>query len=138
MPNVRQKRSTKLRQMGFRISLDDFGTGYSSLYNIRKFALDSLKIDRSFIDGMGRERESAAIVHSIIHLGKALGLEVIAEGVETAAQVQSLRIAGASHLQGYFFSRPVPADVARGIAQARFMGGDLIAPDTELGSGTLG
>jgi len=114
----------KLRQMGFRIALDDFGTGYSSLYNIRKFALDSLKIDRSFIDGMGRERESAAIVHSIIHLGRALGLEVIAEGVETEAQVQALRVAGASHLQGYFFSRPVPAERALELANQRFMGGD--------------
>jgi diguanylate cyclase (GGDEF)-like protein len=114
----------KLRQMGFRIALDDFGTGYSSLYNIRKFALDCLKIDRSFIDGMGRERESAAIVHSIIHLGRALGLGVIAEGVETAAQVQMLRIAGASHLQGYFFSRPVVAEIARGMAQQRFLGGE--------------
>ncbi len=102
----------KLRQMGFRIALDDFGTGYSSLYNIRKFALDCLKIDKSFIDGMGRERESAAIVHSIIHLGRALGLGVIAEGVETEAQVQALRLAGASHMQGYFFSRPVTADRA--------------------------
>lgn len=111
----------KLRQMGFRISLDDFGTGYSSLYNIRKFALDSLKIDRSFIDGMGRERESAAIVQSIIHLGRALGLGVIAEGVETEAQVALLRAAGASHLQGYFFSRPVAADVARELAEARYM-----------------
>jgi len=110
----------KLRQMGFRIALDDFGTGYSSLYNIRKFALDSLKIDRSFIDGMGRERESAAIVHSIIHLGRALGLEIIAEGVETEAQVQALRIAGASHLQGFYFSHPVTADVARDMAAARF------------------
>jgi EAL domain-containing protein (putative c-di-GMP-specific phosphodiesterase class I) len=73
----------KLRQMGFRIALDDFGTGYSSLYNIRRFALDCLKIDRSFVDGMGRERESAAIVHSVIHLGRALGMEVVAEGVET-------------------------------------------------------
>lgn len=112
----------RLRQMGFRIALDDFGTGYSSLYNIRKFALDSLKIDRSFIDGMGRERESAAIVHSIIHLGRALGLEVIAEGVETEAQVQALRIAGASHLQGYFFSRPVPAEQAMALAVQRFLG----------------
>ena len=107
----------RLRQMGFRIALDDFGTGYSSLYNIRKFALDSLKIDRSFIDGMGRERESAAIVHSIIHLGRALGLEIIAEGVETEAQVQSLRIAGASHLQGYYLSRPVDAEAARLLAR---------------------
>ena len=60
-------------------------------------------------------------VFSIIHLGRALGLGVVAEGVETLAQVQALRLAGASHLQGYFFSRPVDADVARGIAQARFM-----------------
>ena len=113
----------KLRQMGFRIALDDFGTGYSSLYNIRKFALDCLKIDRSFIDGMGRERESAAIVHSIIHLGRALGLGVIAEGVETDAQVQALRLAGASHLQGYFFSRPIDAVDARKLADARFVVG---------------
>ncbi|MGI4731649.1 MAG: putative bifunctional diguanylate cyclase/phosphodiesterase [Janthinobacterium lividum] len=110
----------RLRQMGFRIALDDFGTGYSSLYNIRKFALDSLKIDKSFIDGMGRERESAAIVHSIIHLGQALGLGVIAEGVETVAQVDLLRAAGASHLQGYHFSRPVPAEQARLLATMRY------------------
>ena len=126
----------KLRQMGFRIALDDFGTGYSSLYNIRKFALDSLKIDRSFIDGMGRERESAAIVHSIIHLGRALGLEVIAEGVETEAQVQALRIAGASHLQGYFFARPVPAAQALDLATQRFIGQAI--DDTAQRSGTEG
>ncbi|MEO5938160.1 MAG: EAL domain-containing protein [Sphingomonas sp.] len=114
----------KLRQMGFRIALDDFGTGYSSLYNIRKFALDCLKIDKSFIDGMGRERESAAIVQSIVHLGKALGLGVVAEGVETEAQVQALRVAGASHLQGYYFSRPVPAAEAKIMADARFIGGE--------------
>ena len=123
----------RLRQMGFRIALDDFGTGYSSLYNIRKFALDSLKIDRSFIDGMGRERESAAIVHSIIHLGRALGLGVIAEGVETEAQVQALRLAGASHMQGFFFSRPVLAEEAREIAHERFLGDvpELAATGTE-------
>ena len=112
----------KLRQMGFRIALDDFGTGYSSLYNIRKFALDSLKIDRSFIDGMGRERESAAIVHSIIHLGRALGLGIVAEGVETAAQVQALRLAGASHLQGYFIARPVAPEIAAEMAMAGHLG----------------
>lgn len=123
----------RLRQMGFRIALDDFGTGYSSLYNIRKFALDCLKIDRSFIDGMGRERESAAIVHSIIHLGRALGLGVVAEGVETAAQVQALRMAGASHLQGYFLSRPVPAGVAADLAAARFIGAE-----PEAATGTQG
>ena len=108
----------KLRQMGFRIALDDFGTGYSSLYNIRKFALDCLKIDRSFIDGMGRERESAAIVHSIIHLGRALGLEVVAEGVETDAHLQALRLAGCSHVQGYYLARPMEADAAIAMAHA--------------------
>ncbi len=111
----------RLRQMGFRIALDDFGTGYSSLYNIRKFALDCLKIDRSFIDGMGREKESAAIVQSIVHLGRALGLGVVAEGVETATQLQALRLAGASHLQGYFFSRPVPEAAARTLAEQRYI-----------------
>ena len=129
----------KLRQMGFRIALDDFGTGYSSLYNIRKFALDSLKIDRSFIDGMGRERESAAIVHSIIHLGRSLGLHVIAEGVETEAQVQALRLAGASHLQGYFFARPVLADRALDLATQRFIGNEeAVADDQPAGTGTNG
>ncbi len=107
----------QLRQMGFRIALDDFGTGYSSLYNIRKFALDCLKIDRSFIDGMGRERESAAIVHSIIHLARALRLEVVAEGVETEQQLQALRLAGCSHLQGYYFARPVDGAAATRLAQ---------------------
>lgn len=117
----------KLRQMGFRIALDDFGTGYSSLYNIRKFALDCLKIDRSFIDGMGRERESAAIVQSIVHLGRSLGLGVVAEGVETLTQLQALRVAGASHLQGYFFSRPISEAAARTLAEQRFM----VDPDAD-------
>ena len=131
----------RLRQMGFRIALDDFGTGYSSLYNIRKFALDALKIDRSFIDGMGREKESAAIVHSIVHLGRALGLGVVAEGVETEAQLQALRLAGASHLQGYYFSRPVTEEAARTLAEQRHLGPPVPAKDTAPpveGTGTDG
>ncbi|MBM3929245.1 MAG: EAL domain-containing protein, partial [Sphingomonadales bacterium] len=111
----------RLRQMGFRIALDDFGTGYSSLYNIRKFALDCLKIDRSFIDGLGRERESSAIVQSVIHLGRALGMEVVAEGVETEAQVQALRVAGCSHLQGYFLARPMAEADAHALAGKQFL-----------------
>jgi len=132
----------RLRQMGFRIALDDFGTGYSSLYNIRKFALDCLKIDRSFIDGMGRERESAAIVHSIIHLGRALGLGVIAEGVESHAQVRALHLAGASHFQGFHFSLPIDADEAREMAVTRFMVDpsqqEVDCREPELGNGTNG
>ena len=132
----------QLRSRGIRIALDDFGTGYSSLYNIRKFALDCLKIDRSFIDGMGKERESAAIVHSIIHLGRALGLEVVAEGVETEAHLQALRLAGCSHYQGYYLARPLEADVAIDAAHERFMAPDEVevvaAPVAVPGSGTHG
>lgn len=129
----------KLRQMGFRIALDDFGTGYSSLYNIRRFALDCLKIDRSFVDGMGRERESAAIVHSVVHLGRALGMEVVAEGVETEAQLQALRAAGCSHLQGYFLSRPIDAEDALVLAHKRFMGEAApVEPAAEACTGTYG
>jgi diguanylate cyclase (GGDEF)-like protein len=116
----------RLRQMGFRVAIDEFGTGFSSLYNIRTFPLDTLKIDRSFVDGMGRERESAAIVHSIIHLGRALGLEVIAAGVENETQLQALRLAGCSHVQGYYLSRPLVADDAAVLAQ----GGSVVDPQT--------
>lgn len=132
----------RLRQMGFRIALDDFGTGYSSLYNIRKFALDCLKIDRSFIDGMGKERESAAIVHSIIHLGRALGLEVVAEGVETAAHLNALQLAGCSHYQGYYLARPLAAELAAELAQERFMApaeAETAEPEATVpGNGTNG
>ena len=132
----------RLRQMGFRIALDDFGTGYSSLYNIRKFALDCLKIDRSFIDGMGKERESAAIVHSIIHLGRALGLEVVAEGVETDAHLGALQLAGCSHYQGYYLARPLEAEDSVELAHVRFMAADpaeIAEADTVMpGNGTRG
>jgi EAL domain-containing protein (putative c-di-GMP-specific phosphodiesterase class I) len=131
----------RLRQMGFRVAIDDFGTGYSSLYNIRTFALDTLKIDSSFVDGMGRERESAAIVHSIIHLGRALGLEVVAEGVENETQLQALRLAGCSQVQGYYLSPPLVADDAVRLAQ----GGSVLEPQTPCapeaqvpGTGTTG
>lgn len=131
----------RLRQMGFRVAIDDFGTGYSSLYNIRTFALDTLKIDSSFVDGMGRERESAAIVHSVIHLGRALGLEVVAEGVENETQLQALRLAGCSQVQGYYLSPPLVADDAMRLAQ----GGSVLEPQTPCapeaqvpGTGTTG
>ncbi len=108
----------RLRRIGCRVALDDFGTGQASLGGIRALALDVLKIDRSFIEPIGREREAAAIVHSIVHLGRALGFQVIAKGVETAAQVQALRIAGASHLQGFFLAHPADGEQACGMARA--------------------
>ncbi|MEH3101040.1 putative bifunctional diguanylate cyclase/phosphodiesterase [Sphingomonas adhaesiva] len=128
----------QLRALGFRIALDDFGTGYSSLYNIRTFALDTLKIDRSFIEGMPRERESLAIVRSIIHLAHSLGLNVVAEGVETQAHVDLLRAAGASHLQGAFFSCPVTAAQAIGLAHRRWLAGTGMRPTPLARTGTDG
>lgn len=127
-----------LKNQGIGVALDDFGTGYSSLYNIRKFALDSLKIDRSFIDGMMRERESVAIVHSIIHLGQALGLGVIAEGVETDGQVAMLRAAGASHLQGYLFAVPITAEHAAVLAKSGITGVNAAVPSIVAESGAAG
>ena len=98
-----------LRALGCRLALDDFGTGYSSLVYLRRFAFDKIKIDRSFLEAMEGTGESAIIVHSIIHLGRALGLTVTAEGIENAEQHRFLQAAGAHELQGYLFSKPVPA-----------------------------
>ena len=111
----------RLRQMGFRIALDDFGTGYSSLYNVRKFPLDALKIDQSFVAAMAREREAAAVVQAVVHLAQALGLAVVAEGVETQAQVDLLQVAGASHLQGFRFAAAVGVADAAVLATQRFL-----------------
>jgi diguanylate cyclase (GGDEF)-like protein len=96
-----------LRDMGFRIALDDFGTGYSSLFNIRNFPLDCIKIDKSFVESMGREAQSAAIVNAVSHLARSLGIGVVAEGVETEMQFQALRLSGCTHMQGYLFGEPM-------------------------------
>ena len=98
-----------LRGLGVRMALDDFGTGYSSLVYLRRFAFDKIKIDRSFLEAMEPTGESAIIVHSIVHLGRALGLTVTAEGIETAEQHRFLQAAGAHELQGFLFSKPVLA-----------------------------
>ncbi len=111
----------ELQNMGFRIALDDFGTGYSNMFNVKNFALDCIKIDKSFIEGLGKERHSAAIINSITHLARALGLSVVAEGVETELQSQTLRVVGCSHMQGYYFGEPTELGEAtrRFAAQAK-------------------
>ena len=98
-----------LRAMGVRLALDDFGTGYSSLIYLRRFAFDKIKIDRSFLESMEATGESSIIVHSIVHLGRALGLTVTAEGVETRDQHMFLQALGCHELQGYLFSQGVEA-----------------------------
>jgi diguanylate cyclase (GGDEF)-like protein len=100
----------ELRSIGVKLALDDFGTGYSSLIYLRRFAFDKIKIDKSFLDSMEATGESAILVHSVVHLGRALGLEVTAEGVETEEQRRFLQAVGCHFLQGYLFSKPVSAE----------------------------
>jgi EAL domain-containing protein (putative c-di-GMP-specific phosphodiesterase class I) len=100
-----------LRALGVNLSIDDFGTGYSSLGYLRRFPVDSVKVDRSFVDGLGTESEDSAIVAAVVSLGHALGLSVVAEGVETERQLEDLRALGCDRAQGFLFSAPQPADV---------------------------
>jgi len=97
----------ELRTLGVGLSIDDFGTGYSSLSHLRRFPLDTLKIDRSFVSEMENSSDSRAIVQMIVSLGRSLGMEIVAEGVEGAKQAGLLESLGCEYAQGYFFSKPI-------------------------------
>jgi diguanylate cyclase (GGDEF)-like protein/PAS domain S-box-containing protein len=115
----------RLRKLGVRFALDDFGKGYSSLEYVRRFQLDRLKIDRSFVQGIGNGEPDPVIVSLVTLLGQKLGLEVIAEGVETRAQLDFLSGEGCRQVQGFYFSHPLPAgEIDRLLRQ----GSDRIAP----------
>lgn len=108
----------KLRRLGIQLSMDDFGTGYSSLYRLRHLPFNQLKVDRSFVRELGGNRDDAAIVHAIVTLGQSLGMQVIAEGIETDAQLAQLHRENCDIGQGYFFGRPVPAsEIGRQLGQ---------------------
>ena len=115
----------RLTTLGTRLAIDDFGTGYSSLSYLRRFPIDVLKIDQSFIRNLCNDPNDAALVSAIIHLGKSLGLNVIAEGIETAEQLAFLKAHHCEEGQGYFFSKALPAD-----AFARLLAGTEAMPWT--------
>jgi len=99
-----------LKELGINVAVDDFGTGYSSLSYLRRFPVDSLKVDRSFVDGLGSEPEDSAIVAAIVNLAHTLGLEAVAEGVETEQQLVELASLGCDVAQGFYLSEPLSAE----------------------------
>jgi diguanylate cyclase (GGDEF)-like protein len=109
MEDIASPRSTleALRQLGVRVLIDDFGTGYSSLSRLKRLPLDAIKVDRSFVDGIGVDEEDSAIVAAIVEIARSLGLQVIAEGVESEAQLEHLRALGCQSAQGYLFAGPL-------------------------------
>jgi len=108
-PDETLRRLDVLRALGVGLALDDFGTGYSSLSYLQKFPFQRLKIDRAFVAALGAVGNAGAIIQSIVTLGHALGMSVLAEGVETDEQRVLLRLAGCDELQGFLFAKPAPA-----------------------------
>jgi EAL domain-containing protein (putative c-di-GMP-specific phosphodiesterase class I) len=109
----------ELKAQGCRLALDDFGTGYSSLLHLHSLPFDELKVDRTFVGSMTERRESRKIVSAVVGLGQSLGLETIAEGVETQEQAEMLLLLGCEMGQGWLFDKPVPATQLRDVTMAR-------------------
>ena len=112
-------RLAALKATGVRVAIDDFGTGYSSLAYLQHFPVDTLKIDRSFISTMADSPESGALIHTLVQLGKSLGLQTLAEGIEESAQYSQLEREHCDSGQGYIFARPLEADAVETFLLAR-------------------
>ena len=109
-PDGTRARLAELRALGVRLALDDFGSGYSSLSYLQRLPFDKLKVDRSFVRALGKTGNGAIIIQAIVALGRALGMGIVMEGVETEEQRVLLRLAGCNEMQGYLFARPGPRD----------------------------
>jgi EAL domain-containing protein (putative c-di-GMP-specific phosphodiesterase class I) len=107
-----------LKTLGVSLAIDDFGTGYSSLAYLRQFPIDVLKIDQSFVSGVAKTKESAAIVHTLVQLGKVLDLETVAEGIESNDQRVLLQAEDVNIGQGYLFARPLEVDAVDQLLKA--------------------
>ena len=120
-----------LKSLGLKLALDDFGTGYSSLNYLRHFPIDTLKIDQSFVRNISTDPGAAGICRAVISLGHQLGMTVLAEGVENAAQVGYLRRSGCDRFQGFYFARPMTAEQARELLENRFLEHEGLVPPHE-------
>ena len=109
-PEATARRLNAIKALGVRVAVDDFGTGYSSLAYLRQFPVDTLKIDRAFVQGIASSKESAALIQTLIDLGKSLNLETLGEGIEDLAQLEHLQRARCDSGQGFLFARPLEAD----------------------------
>jgi diguanylate cyclase (GGDEF)-like protein len=107
-----------IRALGFRIALDDFGTGFSSLRYLSEFRFDKIKIDRAFVTGIQERKRALTIIQSVVTLGRGLGMDIVAEGVETEAEASVMRLVGVNELQGFFFSRAVPGEQVESLVAA--------------------
>lgn len=116
---------SRLKRTGVRLAIDDFGTGYSSLAYLSRFPIDTVKIDRSFIRYLPDSMSDAQITGAIIGLGHQMALEVVAEGVENEAQLDFLRREGCDEVQGYYFSRPIPAEDVTAFLASHIVHGPL-------------
>jgi diguanylate cyclase (GGDEF)-like protein/PAS domain S-box-containing protein len=137
MDNVEQATEMlrQLRALGLKLSIDDFGTGYSSLSYLHRFPVDTLKIDRSFVTRMTDNNENLEIVRTIITLAQTLGMDVVAEGVETKEQLTMLHTLGCEHGQGYYFSKPVdPKGAEKIICETYVVGSTTLPPQTKPGA----
>ncbi len=135
-PELAEHTLRRIRSLGVRLALDDFGTGYSSLSLLQQFPIQRIKIDRAFVQGIAERSNDRSLVRTIIAMAQSMGLDLVAEGVETVHQLQSLRDLGCDKAQGFLISRPVPADAMRSTmvaldqlkGLALFNGGERVRP----------